>query len=159
MCGAVSPEKNNCQRYLHLVTVNAILAKVDYFHMRGSGTNPGPLLISVFDCSSVVYSGTMGSTQGFIYRDFTKNGSNYRLTLSQPIEIEKECWRTTVEFISGDETIWSHDIFGFDSVQAMFLGLELGKVLLESEGGYLYLDQSDLQLTRDLPPIADQDQW
>lgn len=101
----------------------------------------------------MVCSGSIDSIQGFIYRYFTENGANYRLTLSQPIEVGKEYWRTTVEFTGGNGSICDHDIFGFDSVQAIFLVLDLGRVLLESEGGYLYLDQSDLQLTRNLPSL------
>jgi hypothetical protein len=41
MCGAVLPGENDCQRYLHFATVNAILCMIGYFHMRGSD-NAGP---------------------------------------------------------------------------------------------------------------------
>jgi hypothetical protein len=58
MCGAVSPEKNDCQRYLHSATVNGKLCMIGYFHMRGSD-NTEPFALRVIrieaiaaDCNS-----------------------------------------------------------------------------------------------------------
>lgn len=99
----------------------------------------------------------MSNEDDFVYREFTKNNARYLLGVTKPYEVELECWSVTVSFSHSHEVIWSHEVFGVDGVQALFLGLDLARVLLEHEGGYLYLDQSDLQLTRDMPPNTDQD--
>ncbi|MCI1659931.1 hypothetical protein [Bifidobacterium psychraerophilum] len=97
---------------------------------------------------------TMSNNTDFISRDFTRYGDAYQMRIGKPEEIELDCWRAEVRLMHGDDTVWCRVAFGVDGVQAVFFGFELTRVLLESEGGYLFLGQSDLQFVRD-PPMEE----
>ncbi|MDF7641302.1 hypothetical protein PT279_06850 [Bifidobacterium sp. ESL0784] len=79
-------------------------------------------------------------------RTFEKNGEPYDLLVSEPQQADSGEFWTKVTLEHDSDIVWSHQIGGIDGVQSTLLALGLARRLLESDGGFTFLDNEDLML-------------
>ncbi|WEV67926.1 hypothetical protein OZX72_02780 [Bifidobacterium sp. ESL0769] len=79
-------------------------------------------------------------------RTFKKNDESYDLLVSEPQQADSGEFWTKVTLERDSDIVWSHQIAGIDGVQSTLLALGLARKLLESDGGFTFLDDADLML-------------
>ncbi|WEV47261.1 hypothetical protein OZX62_02985 [Bifidobacterium sp. ESL0690] len=79
-------------------------------------------------------------------RTFEKNDEPYDLLISDPQQADSGEFWTKVTLECDSDIVWSHQIGGIDGIQSTLLALGIARRLLESDGGFTFLDSPDLML-------------